>query len=160
MAAKTTWRLRRFARYTPPTDKDDSLIPWKVFDGGAKKSHILLTILDTGYLLVMQGQKSLDTMHLISSGNNINAQQKSENLLFRYTLMGESRMTRLQFQGKNKEEATKECASALKKVMEFLPGACVEDAPQPLNQTHTETPETQVACTQQNDNVQYLHNFF
>ncbi|XP_055010813.1 meiotic recombination protein REC114 [Boleophthalmus pectinirostris] len=137
MATYRSWKLKRFARYTPGA-KDKTTIPWKVYESGKKKSPVFLTILDTGYLLVMQGQESLDTVHLVGSGDHIKVHQKSDNLLFRFTLNGESRMTRLQFEAKRKEDALKEAANALKKVMEYLPVTSLEDAPQPPNQTHTE----------------------
>uniref|UniRef100_A0A8C6WZ10 Meiotic recombination protein REC114 n=1 Tax=Neogobius melanostomus TaxID=47308 RepID=A0A8C6WZ10_9GOBI len=150
MAANQKWKLRRCARYTPHA-KDKTTIPWKVYEG-SEKSPIYLTILDSGYLLVMQGQESLDTVHLMSSGDNIKVNQKSDNLLFRFTLKGEIRMTRLQFQAKNKEEASKMCASALKKVMEYLPCACLEGTPQPPTQTHSET-----HAIQRGNNVRHEH---
>ncbi|XP_055085511.1 meiotic recombination protein REC114 [Periophthalmus magnuspinnatus] len=153
MSTHRSWKLKRFARYTPGA-KDKTTIPWKVFEGGDKRSPVFLTILDTGYLLVMQGQKNLDTVHLVSSGDHIKVHQKSDNLLFRFTLNGESRMTRLQFEGKSKEDGLKEAAIALKKVMEYLPVTSLEDAPQPPNQTHTEH-STQV--TQSADDVGSKH---
>ncbi|XP_072320664.1 meiotic recombination protein REC114 [Eucyclogobius newberryi] len=143
MATNRTWKLKRFARYTPGA-KDKTTIPWKVYESGEKKSHIFLTILDSGHLLVMQGQESLDTVHLVTCRDDIKIQQKSDNLLFRFTLKGESRMTRMQFEGKTKDDASKESANALKKVMEYLPVTSLEGAPQPPNQTHTET-STQAA---------------
>lgn len=135
MDTSSSWTLKRFARYVP-VSKENSEIPWKVYE--AKKSAILLTIVDSGYFLVMRGQESLDTVHLVSSRDSIKVQQKSDNLVFRFTLKGASRMIRMQFDGQTREEALKECSSALKKLMEYLPVTALEEAPLPPNQTHTE----------------------
>lgn len=63
---------------------------------------------------------------------------------------GASRMIRMQFDGQTREEALKECSSALKKLMEYLPVTALEEAPLPPNQTHTEiaAPVIQVTVNQ------------
>ncbi|KAK7913469.1 hypothetical protein WMY93_013680 [Mugilogobius chulae] len=137
MGTNQSWKLKRFARYTPGA-KDKTTIPWKVYESGQKKSSIFVTVLESGHLVVMQGEESLDTVHLVNYGDNIKVHHKCDNLLFRFTLKGESRMTRLQFEGKNKEDASKESEKALKKVMEYLPVTSLEGAPQPPTQVHTE----------------------
>ncbi|CAL9702013.1 unnamed protein product [Knipowitschia caucasica] len=148
MATNWTWKLKRFARYTPAA-KDKHIIPWKVYES-VEKAPIHMTILDTGYLIVMRGQESLETVHLISSADTIKVHKKNDNLLFRFNLKGESRLTRLQFQSKSKDDAFTQTGDALKIVMEYLPLTCLEDAPQPPYQTH---PESSAQVIQSGDNV-------
>uniref|UniRef100_A0A4W6EQV1 Si:ch1073-75f15.2 n=1 Tax=Lates calcarifer TaxID=8187 RepID=A0A4W6EQV1_LATCA len=58
--------------------------------------------------------------------------------MFRFTVKGESRMIRMQFDGSSRAEAIKECSSAVEKLMEYLPVTTQDDAPLPLNQPPAE----------------------
>ncbi|XP_030269107.1 meiotic recombination protein REC114 isoform X2 [Sparus aurata] len=109
MASSRTWKLKRYGRFVPGSAETIGQ-PWKIFEATGKKSEIVLTIVESGYLLVVQGQKSL----------------------------GEGRMIRMQFDGSSRAEAIKECSSAVEKLMEYMPVTTQDDAPLPPNQSPAE----------------------
>ncbi|XP_071344383.1 meiotic recombination protein REC114 [Trachinotus anak] len=137
MATNQVWRLKRFGRFVPGSTKKGGK-PWKVFEANCSKPEIVLTIVESGYLLVLQGQESLDTIPLLCGSNSLKVQQKSDNLMLQFTLKGESRMIRMQFDGSTRAEAIKECSSAVEKLMEYIPVTTRDDAPPPHNQPPTE----------------------
>ncbi|XP_044191492.1 meiotic recombination protein REC114 [Thunnus albacares] len=137
MASSLTWRLKRYGRFIPGSTKTAGR-PWKVFEANGNEPEIVITIVEYGYLLVLQGQESLDTIPLLHGSDFIKVHQKTDNLMFRFTVRGESRMIRMQFDGSSRAEAIKECSSAVEKLMEYLPVTTQDDAPPPLNQPPTE----------------------
>ncbi|XP_018522346.1 meiotic recombination protein REC114 [Lates calcarifer] len=137
MATNQVWRLKRYGRFIPGS-REKSAKPWKVFEANGRKPEIVLTIVESGYLLVLQGQESLDTIPLLGGSDLLKVHQKSDNLMFRFTVKGESRMIRMQFDGSSRAEAIKECSSAVEKLMEYLPVTTQDDAPLPLNQPPAE----------------------
>ncbi|XP_060900254.1 meiotic recombination protein REC114 [Labrus mixtus] len=107
----------------------------QVYEADGDKTGIFLKILESGYLLVLQGQESFDTIPLLYASDSCKVHQKSDNLMFRFTLKGESRMMRMQFDGSSKAEAIKQCSSAVKKLMEYLPVTTQQDTLPASNQT-------------------------
>ncbi|KAM7014910.1 meiotic recombination protein REC114 [Tautogolabrus adspersus] len=107
----------------------------KVFEANGDKPGIFLKMLESGYLLVLQGQESLDTIPLLCASDSRKVHQKSDNLMFRFTVKGESRMMRMQFDGSSKAEAIKQCSSAVEKLMEYLPVTTQKDTLPASNQT-------------------------
>ncbi|XP_056227647.1 meiotic recombination protein REC114-like [Seriola aureovittata] len=146
MATNQVWRLKRYGRFVPGI-KDKRGQPWKVFKTNDSKPEIVLTIVESGYLLILQGQESLDTIPLLCGSDSLKVQQKSDNLMLQVTVKGESRMIRMQFDGSSRAEAIKECSSAVEKLMEYLPVATQDDTPPPHNHPPTEVsaPVIQVA---------------
>ncbi|XP_026150015.1 meiotic recombination protein REC114 [Mastacembelus armatus] len=138
MATSRGWKLKRYGRFVPGSTKTRGH-PWKVFEADGIKPEIILTIVESGYLLVIQGQESLDTVPLLCGSDCLKVHQKSDNLMLRLTLKGESRMMRMQFDGSSKAEAIEECSSALEKLMEYMPVTTQDDAPLPPNQPPSET---------------------
>ncbi|XP_070766771.1 meiotic recombination protein REC114 [Enoplosus armatus] len=137
MATRQTWRLKRYGRFVPG-HIETKRKPWKVFEANDNKPEIILTIVEAGYLLVLQGQESLDTIPLLCGSEFLKVHQKSDNLMFRFTVEGQSRMIRMQFDGSSRAEAINECSSAVEKLMEYMPVATQDDAPPPSNQSPTE----------------------
>ncbi|XP_058484631.1 meiotic recombination protein REC114 isoform X2 [Solea solea] len=131
------WRLKRYGRFVPGS-RETGRKSWKVFDTNGSKPEIVLTIVDPGYLLVLQGQESLDTIPLLCGSEFVKVHQKSDNLMFRITMKGESRMMRMQFDGSNGAEAVKECSSAVEKLTEYMPVTTQDDAAPPHNQPPAE----------------------
>ncbi|XP_069374296.1 meiotic recombination protein REC114 isoform X1 [Paralichthys olivaceus] len=131
------WRLKRYGRFVPGS-RDTGTQPWKVFEANCSKPGIVLTIVEAGYLLVLQGQECLDTILLIRGSESLKIQQKSDNLMFRDTMKGEGRMMRMQFDGSSREEAVKECSSAVGKLKEYMPVTTQDNAPPPYNQPPAE----------------------
>ncbi|XP_031137405.1 meiotic recombination protein REC114 isoform X4 [Sander lucioperca] len=135
MATSQAWRLKRYGRFVPGSTGEK---PWKIFEANVNKPEIVLTIVESGFLLVMQGQESLDTVPLLTGSDLLKVHQKSDNLMFRFSVKGESRMMRMQFDGRSREEAIKECSTAVEKLMEYMPVTNQEDAPLPPNQSPAE----------------------
>ncbi|XP_062248984.1 meiotic recombination protein REC114 [Platichthys flesus] len=140
-ASSQVWRLKRYGRLVPGS-KDTGTKPWKVFEAIGSKPGLALTIVEPGYLLVLQGQECLDTIPLICGSDSIKIKQKSDNLMLRVTMQGEGRMMRMQFEGSSREEAVKECSSAVEKVKEHMPVITQDDAPPPRNQPPAELSAT------------------
>ncbi|XP_059206089.1 meiotic recombination protein REC114 isoform X2 [Centropristis striata] len=135
VASSQAWRLKRYGRFVPGSDQGK---PWKVFEANGDKPAIFLRIVESGYLLVLQGEESLDTIPLVHGSDFLKVHQKSDNLMFRFTVKGESRMMRMQFDGSSREEAIKECSSAVEKLMGYISVTTQEDAPVPPNPTPAE----------------------
>ncbi|XP_040899227.1 meiotic recombination protein REC114 [Toxotes jaculatrix] len=137
MATSQVWRLKRYGRFVP-SPRETGGKPWKVFEANGSKPEIVLTIVESGYLLVLQGQESLDTIPLLCGSDCLKVHQKSDNLMFRFTVKGESRMIRMQFDGRSRAEAVKQCSSAVEKLMEYTSVTTQDDAPPPHNQPPAE----------------------
>ncbi|XP_026233387.1 meiotic recombination protein REC114 [Anabas testudineus] len=139
MATGPVWRLKRYGRFAPGSGEKMKQ-PWKIFEATGNKPEIVLSIVESGYLLVMQGQESLDTISLLCGYDFLKAHQKSDNLMLQLTVKGEGRMVRMQFDGSSRAEAIKECSRAVEKLKEYMPVTTQDDAPPPLNQPPTEVP--------------------
>ncbi|XP_027137484.1 meiotic recombination protein REC114 isoform X3 [Larimichthys crocea] len=85
MASRQTWRLKRHGRFVPGSAETGGA-PWKVFEANGNKPDIVLTIVEPGYLLVLQEQESLDTIPLLCGSDSVKVHQKSDNLMFRFTV--------------------------------------------------------------------------
>ncbi|KAM8876079.1 meiotic recombination protein REC114 isoform 4-T4 [Synchiropus picturatus] len=109
MTDSVSWRLVRYGKYIPRTEEESSEQP-DLYESKRKDPEIVMTIVGSGYLLILQGQASLEQSCLI----------------------------RMQFDGRTREVAIKECTSALGKLKEYLPASSFDDAPVPLHQPHTE----------------------
>ncbi|MEQ2230583.1 hypothetical protein ILYODFUR_030882 [Ilyodon furcidens] len=118
----------------------------KVLETKASEPKIVMTILESGYLLVLQGQESLDTIPLDGDSNSFKVQHKYDNLMFRFTVRGESRMIRMQFDGSSTAEAVNQCSRAVEKLMEYVPVMSVEVAAIHPNQPPTEVPPAAQSC--------------
>ncbi|XP_059206099.1 meiotic recombination protein REC114 isoform X4 [Centropristis striata] len=83
VASSQAWRLKRYGRFVPGSDQGK---PWKVFEANGDKPAIFLRIVESGYLLVLQGEESLDTIPLVHGSDFLKVHQKSDNLMFRFTV--------------------------------------------------------------------------
>ncbi|XP_013880996.1 meiotic recombination protein REC114 [Austrofundulus limnaeus] len=147
MATSQTWKLKRYGRFVQraklPRGK-----PWEVFEAKGNKPEIVLTLLECGYLLIAQGQESLDTIPLLQGLEAPTVQHKSDNLILRFTVKGETRMIRMQFDGSSTAEAINQCSSAVEKLMVHVPVTTQGVASVQPNQPPTEVPApgTQPSC--------------
>ncbi|XP_027869954.1 meiotic recombination protein REC114 isoform X3 [Xiphophorus couchianus] len=143
MAASNIWTLRRFGHFVPQTERK----PWKVSEAKANEPKIVMTLLESGYLLVLQGQESLATVPLHDGSNSLKVQHKSDNLMIRFTVKGESRMIRMQFDGSSTAEAVNQCSRAVEKLLAYVPVTSLEVAATHPNQPPVEVPPAaQQAC--------------
>ncbi|XP_053720642.1 meiotic recombination protein REC114 isoform X5 [Synchiropus splendidus] len=138
MTDSVSWRLTRYGKYIPRTGEETSEQPDKLYESKRKDPEIVLTIVGSGYLLILQGQASLDTFHLTGSSDIIKVQHKLDTLVLRFALEGQSCLIRMQFDGRTRGVAIKECSSAVGKLKEYLPASSFDDAPVPLHQPPTE----------------------
>ncbi|XP_061670599.1 meiotic recombination protein REC114 [Syngnathoides biaculeatus] len=153
MATSGTWKLRRYGRLIPASGKIAERESWKIFEAKKNEPEIIGMILDSGYFMVLQGQECLETIPLIGAGDVLKIHQKSENLLLRNTVKGSGRVIRMQFDGRNKAQAIKECSSAAERLREYLPVNIVDDdALPPNNQPPTDVPAPATqTCPQQGE---------
>ncbi|KAJ8340677.1 hypothetical protein SKAU_G00353100 [Synaphobranchus kaupii] len=110
----------------------------RVFEPSDTAGQLVLTIVQSGHLLVSQGQELLEGLSLIGAPSFLKVQRKSDILLFRMIAKGESRMFRVQFEGSSREEALEECARAAYRLQEYLPIS----AHGSVTPTHTNPPPT------------------
>ncbi|KAM9817315.1 meiotic recombination protein REC114 [Neosynchiropus ocellatus] len=145
MTATVSWRLKRYGKSVPRTGEETSEPREKLYESKRKGPEIMLMIVDHGYLLVLQGQESLDTLRLTGSSELIKVQHKADTLMLRFAVKEQSRLIRMQFDGSSREVAIEECSSAVGKLKEYLPASSFDDAPAPLNQPPAEIspPQTQ-----------------
>ncbi|XP_028942140.1 meiotic recombination protein REC114-like, partial [Antrostomus carolinensis] len=62
LSSATTWPLKRYGRFLPPTDGDDegqNSSSWKVFESSEESGHLILTIVVSGHFFISQGQTVL-----------------------------------------------------------------------------------------------------
>ncbi|XP_034161027.2 meiotic recombination protein REC114 [Pangasianodon hypophthalmus] len=133
---KAFWKLKRYGRFLPKAKNVGGNSSWKVFESSESKGTLELTILESGHLLVSQAQELLEGFSLLNAQSFLKIQQKSDSLLFYFTLKEESRMIRLQFEGSSRSEAVDLCRKAVERLNEYLPVG-TQEQPGPSSATHT-----------------------
>ncbi|KAF7699327.1 meiotic recombination protein REC114 [Silurus meridionalis] len=136
---KTTqavWRLKRYGRFLPKAQNVGENSSWKVFESSESKGTLELKILESGHLLIAQAQELLEGFSLLNAQSFLKIQQKSDSLLFYFTLKEGSRMIRLQFEGSSRSEAVDLCRKAVERLNEYLPVGTQE---QPGTSSTTQT---------------------
>ncbi|KAK3548993.1 hypothetical protein QTP70_025079 [Hemibagrus guttatus] len=139
---KTLWKLKRYGRFLPKTKNVGGSSSWKVFESSESKGTLELTILESGHLLISQAQELLmykgseEGFSLLNAQSFLKIQQKSDSLLFYFTVKEESRMIRLQFEGSSRSEAVDLCRQAVERLNEYLPVG-TQEQPGPSSATHT-----------------------
>ncbi|XP_053478581.1 meiotic recombination protein REC114 isoform X3 [Ictalurus furcatus] len=108
----------------------------EVYESSESKGTLELTILESGHLLISQAQELLEGFSLLNAPSFLKIQQKSDSLLFYFTLKEESRMIRLQFEGSSRSEAVDLCRKAVEKLNEYLPVG-TQEQPGPSSAVHT-----------------------
>uniref|UniRef100_A0A8C7HZQ4 Uncharacterized protein n=1 Tax=Oncorhynchus kisutch TaxID=8019 RepID=A0A8C7HZQ4_ONCKI len=91
-----------------------------MFEPSESAGELVLTIVESGHMLVSQGHDLLDGFSLLDAPSFLKVQQKSDTLLFRLTVKGESCSIRMQFSG-SRAEALEERGSAVLRLKEYLP---------------------------------------
>ncbi|XP_027015170.1 meiotic recombination protein REC114 [Tachysurus fulvidraco] len=133
---KALWKLKRYGRFLPKAKNVGGSSSWKVFESSESKGTLELTILESGHLLVSQAQELLEGFSLLNAQSFLKIQQKSDSLLFYFTLKEESRMIRVQFEGSSRSEAVDLCRKAVERLNEYLPVG-TQEQPGPSSATHT-----------------------
>uniref|UniRef100_A0A4W5QPF1 REC114 meiotic recombination protein n=1 Tax=Hucho hucho TaxID=62062 RepID=A0A4W5QPF1_9TELE len=99
-----------------------------MFEPSESAGELVLNIVESGHMLVPQGHDLLDGFSLLDAPSFLKVQQKSDTLLFRLTVKGESRLIRMQFSG-SRTEALEECGSAVLRLKEYLPATTTTQLP-------------------------------
>ncbi|XP_053356478.1 meiotic recombination protein REC114 [Clarias gariepinus] len=133
---KTPWKLKRYGRFLPKAANVGGNSSWKVFESSESKGTLEMTVLESGHLLISQGQELLEGFSLLNAQSFLKIQQKSDSLLFYFTLKEESRMIRVQFEGSSRTEAVDLCRKAVERLKEYLPVG-TQEQPGTSSSTHT-----------------------
>ncbi|NWW79562.1 RE114 protein, partial [Climacteris rufus] len=123
LGSATTWPLKRYGRFLPPTDGDDEphTSSWKVFESNEESGPLVLTIVVSGHFFISQGRTVLEGFSLIDSHKWLKILRKAECLLLQAQAKGECRMFRVQFGGSCRQEMQQHCSSCVHKLAEYVP---------------------------------------
>ncbi|XP_056135352.1 meiotic recombination protein REC114 [Lampris incognitus] len=109
------------------------------------KPDLVLSIVQSGHILVTQGEELLGGISLHGVSDSFKIQRRCDNLVVQCTVKGECHRMRMQFSGSSREEALKECSSATAKLRANLSVTTQADAtptpnsaPPPPNQPPAE----------------------
>uniref|UniRef100_A0A8D0ELN3 REC114 meiotic recombination protein n=1 Tax=Strix occidentalis caurina TaxID=311401 RepID=A0A8D0ELN3_STROC len=132
LGSATTWPLKRYGRFLPPTEGDyegQNTSSWKVFESNEDSGHLTLTIVVSGHFFISQGR----------------------------TVLNECRMFRVQFGGDSKAQMLEHCCNCVQKLAEYVPVQVTEQS-QKLYHNLSQLPngENQVKDTEQNASVLYV----
>ncbi|XP_018600784.1 meiotic recombination protein REC114 isoform X3 [Scleropages formosus] len=106
------WELKRYGRFVPKSAAGAGGTSWRIFDNTNSAGKVLLTVVESGHLLVSQDQELLEGFSLADAPSFLKVSQKSDILLFQMMVKGEGRMFRVQFAGASKAETLEQCKSA------------------------------------------------
>ncbi|NXP29809.1 RE114 protein, partial [Scytalopus superciliaris] len=153
LGSATTWPLKRYGRFLPPTDGDEEghNTSWKVFESNEESGPLVLTIVVSGHFFISQGRTVLEGFSLIDSHKWLKIVRRADCLLLQaQAKQSECRMFRVQFAGSCKEEALGHCCTCVRKLAEYLPVQGAEEQSQQL--CHGPTQENQATGTERGVN--------
>ncbi|KAM6388031.1 meiotic recombination protein REC114 [Pluvialis apricaria] len=158
LGSATTWPLKRYGRFLPPTDSDDegqNTSSWKVFESNEESGHLILTIVVSGHFFISQGRTVLEGFSLIDSHKWLKIVRRADCLLLRAQSKNECRMFRIQFGGDSKEQMLEHCCSCVQKLAEYVPVEVTDEQSQQLYHSLNQlaTGEHQGKDTEQNASV-------
>ncbi|NWS59522.1 RE114 protein, partial [Chunga burmeisteri] len=162
LGSATTWPLKRYGRFLPPTDGDDegqNTRSWKVFESNEESGHLILTIVVSGHFFISQGQAVLEGFSLIDSHKWLKIVRKADCLLLRaQSKQNECRMFRVQFGGDSKEQMLEHCCNCVQKLAEYVPVQVADEQSQKLYHSLHQPAhgENQVKDTEQNASVLHI----
>ncbi|XP_065114075.1 meiotic recombination protein REC114 [Paramisgurnus dabryanus] len=119
------WKLKRYGRFLPNGKAKASWkgtgCAWKIFESSESSGQLDFSILASAHLLISQGQELLEGFSLLDAQSFLKVQHKSDSLLFSITVKGESRLIRLQFDGRTRAVAARFCEEAVERLQDYLP---------------------------------------
>ncbi|XP_018600781.1 meiotic recombination protein REC114 isoform X1 [Scleropages formosus] len=125
------WELKRYGRFVPKSAAGAGGTSWRIFDNTNSAGKVLLTVVESGHLLVSQDQELLEGFSLADAPSFLKVSQKSDILLFQMMVKGEGRMFRVQFAGASKAETLEQCKSAASQLQKYVPVSSQQDTPPP-----------------------------
>ncbi|NWI54543.1 RE114 protein, partial [Calyptomena viridis] len=135
LGSATTWPLKRYGRFLPPTDGDveGRNTSWKVFESNEESGPLILTIVVSGHFFISQGRTVLEGFSLIDSHKWLKIVRRADCLLLQaQAKQNECRMFRVQFGGNSKEEMLEHCCTCVWKLAEYVPVQGAEEQSQQL----------------------------
>ncbi|NXK10710.1 RE114 protein, partial [Herpetotheres cachinnans] len=162
LGSATTWLLKRYGRFLPPTDDDNegqNTSSWKVFESNEESGYLILTIVVSGHFFISQGRTVLEGFSLIDSHKWLKIVRRADCLLLRaQSKQNECRMFRVQFGGDSKEQMLEHCCSCVQKLAEYVPVEVTDEQSQKLYHTLNQQAngENQVKDTEQNASVLHI----
>ncbi|NXA08765.1 RE114 protein, partial [Sapayoa aenigma] len=133
LGSATTWPLKRYGRFLPPTagDVEGQNTSWKVFESNEESGPLVLTIVVSGHFFISQGRTVLEGFSLIDSHKWLKIVRRADCLLLQaQAKQNECRMFRVQFGGNSKEEMLGHCCSCVQKLAQYVPVQGAEEQSQ------------------------------
>ncbi|NXI60939.1 RE114 protein, partial [Anseranas semipalmata] len=164
LGSATTWPLKRYGRFLPPTDSDDeerSASSWKVFESNEESGHLILTIVVSGHFFISQGRTVLEGFSLIDSHKWLKIVRRADCLLLRAkSKQNECRMFRVQFGGDSKQQMLEHCCNCVQKLAEYVPVQVTDEQSQNLCHSLSQVANggSQVEDAEQNTSVLHAVN--
>ncbi|NXY70216.1 RE114 protein, partial [Glareola pratincola] len=162
LGSATTWPLKRYGRFLPPTDGDDegqNTSSWKVLESNEDSGHLILTIVISGHFFISQGRTVLEGFSLIDSHKWLKIVRRADCLLLRVqSKQNECRMFRVQFGGDSKDQMLEHCCNCVQKLAEYVPVEVTDEQSQQLcpNLHQLANGENQAKDTEQNASVLHI----
>ncbi|XP_040455938.1 meiotic recombination protein REC114 [Falco naumanni] len=135
LSSATTWLLKRYGRFLPPTDRDyegQNTSSWKVFESNEESGSLILTIVVSGHFFISQGRTVLEGFSLIDSCKWLKIVRRADCLLLCAQSKNECRMLRVQFGGDSKEQMLEHCCNCVQKLTEYVPVEVTDEQSQKL----------------------------
>uniref|UniRef100_A0A8C4V1R9 REC114 meiotic recombination protein n=1 Tax=Falco tinnunculus TaxID=100819 RepID=A0A8C4V1R9_FALTI len=161
LSSATTWLLKRYGRFLPPTDHDyegQNTSSWKVFESNEESGSLILTIVVSGHFFISQGRTVLEGFSLIDSCKWLKIVRRADCLLLCARSKNECRMLRVQFGGDSKEQMLEHCCNCVQKLTEYVPVEVTDEQSQKLYHSLSQQAngESQVKDTEQKASVLYI----
>ncbi|NXJ10159.1 RE114 protein, partial [Odontophorus gujanensis] len=122
LASSATWPLKRYGRFLPPEDCEQSGDSWKVFESHEESGHLTLTIVVSGHFFISQGRTVLEGFSLIDAQKWLRIVRRADCLLLHaQSKQNECRIFRVQFGGDSEEQTLEHCCSCVQKLTEYVP---------------------------------------
>ncbi|XP_065590296.1 meiotic recombination protein REC114 [Cyrtonyx montezumae] len=121
LASSAIWPLKRYGRFLPPEDCEQSSDSWKVFESHEESGHLTLTIVVSGHFFISQGRTVLEGFSLIDAQKWLRIVRRADCLLLHAQSKNECRIFRVQFGGDSEEQALEHCCSCVQKLTEYVP---------------------------------------
>ncbi|NWZ25464.1 RE114 protein, partial [Asarcornis scutulata] len=130
----STWPLKRYGRFLPPTDTDEeqTASSWQVFESNEESGHLILTIVVSGHFFISHGRTVLEGFSLIDCHKWLKIVRRADCLLLCAKSKNECRMFRVQFGGDSKQQMLEHCCNCVQKLAEYVPVQVTDDQSQNL----------------------------
>uniref|UniRef100_A0A8C3CM56 REC114 meiotic recombination protein n=1 Tax=Cairina moschata TaxID=8855 RepID=A0A8C3CM56_CAIMO len=147
----STWPLKRYGRFLPPTDGDEeqTASSWQVFESNEESGHLILTIVVSGHFFISHGRTVLEGFSLIDCHKWLKMVRRADCLLLCAKSKNECRMFRVQFGGDSKQQMLEHCCSCVQKLAEYVPVQVTDEQSQ--NLCHSLSGGSQVEDAEQPD---------